>query len=156
MDAESLVYLVNFNSQAMGLNLEGITHEDSLVQPPQGNCINWLVGHLMVHRNRMLETLGEPPAWTSESLLQRYDRGSEPITGDGPGVERFERLREEMDGAKEKILAAIQRGGDEALARPSGKSTVGQSLLVLSMHEAYHIGQMGLLRRIAGKERAIR
>jgi len=154
MDAESLVYLVNFNTQAMNLNLDGLTHEDSLVQPPQGNCLNWVVGHLLVHRNKMLLTLGEPPSWDSEAL-KRYDRGSEPVTGDGPDVLPLEKLREELASAKEKVVAAIQKAGDEGLAKPSGKSTAGQFLLVLSMHEAYHTGQLGLLRRIAGKERAI-
>ena len=29
-------------------NLEGLTHEESLVQPqPGGNCLNWIVGHLV-------------------------------------------------------------------------------------------------------------
>ncbi|HWM91270.1 MAG TPA: DinB family protein [Thermoanaerobaculia bacterium] len=154
MDTESLVYLVNFNAQAMGLNLEGITHEDSLVQPPRGNCLNWVVGHLLVHRNKMLEALGEPPA-LPPGALKRYDRGSEPITGDGPDVEPMERLLEGMASSKAKVVEAIQRAGDDALAKPSGQSTVGKTLLVLSMHEAYHVGQMGLLRRIAGKERAI-
>ena len=155
MDAESLVYLVNFNSQAMGLNLGGITHEDSLVQPPSGNCINWMAGHLLVHRHRMLEALGEPAPIPEE--LMRYDRGSQPVTGDGPDVLPFERLRDDLEGFKDRIVAAIQKTGDDGLAQsqPSGKGTVGQRLLMLSMHEAYHTGQMGVLRRIAGKERAI-
>lgn len=86
MDAESIVYLMNFNSQAMGLNLDGLTHEDSLVQPPSGNCINWMLGHLLVHRHRMLETLGEP-APIPEALM-RYDRGRRP-----PHSARRRRLR---------------------------------------------------------------
>jgi hypothetical protein len=137
----------------MGLNLDGLTHEDSLVQPPSGNCLNWVLGHLLVHRSRMLETLGEPAPIPEE--LKRYDRGSEPITGDGPDVVRLERLRDELASSKEKVVAAIQKAGDEAFARPAGKGTVGQRLLMLSMHEAYHTGQTGLLRRMAGKERGI-
>jgi hypothetical protein len=153
MDAESIVYLVNFNSQAMGLNLEGLTQEDSLVQPPSGNCINWMLGHLLVHRYRMLETLGEPAA--IPEALMRYDRGSQPITGDGPDVLPLERLRDELASSKEKVVAAIQNAGDEGLTKPAGKGTVGQRLLMLNMHEAYHTGQVGVLRRIAGKERGI-
>lgn len=153
MDAESIVYLVNFNSQAMGLNLDGLTHEDSLVQPPSGNCINWMLGHLLVHRHRMLETLGEP-APIPEALM-RYDRGSQPVTGDGPDVLPFEQLRDELAGFQEKVVAAVRKAGDDGLGRPAGKGTVGQKLLMLSMHEAYHTGQLGVLRRIAGKERGI-
>lgn len=153
MDTESLVYLVNFNAQAMGLNLDGLTHEDSLVQPPSGNCINWMLGHLLVHRSRMLETLGETAPIPDE--LKRYDRGSEPIIGDGPDVLPLERLRDELAGTQERVLAAIRKAGDEGLAKPAGKGTVGQRLLMLSMHEAYHTGQVGLVRRIAGKKGGI-
>ena len=155
MDSDSLVYLINFNSQAMALNLDGITHEDSLVQPPSGNCINWMAGHLLVHRHKMLDALGEPTPIPEE--LKRYDRGGPPVTGDGPDVLPFERLRDDLNVFKDRIVAALQKAGDGAFDQPdaSGKSTVGKRLLMLAMHEAYHVGQIGVLRRIAGKERAI-
>lgn len=30
------------------LNVAGLTHEESLIQPrPGGNCLNWVMGHLL-------------------------------------------------------------------------------------------------------------
>jgi uncharacterized damage-inducible protein DinB len=45
---------------------------------------------------------------------------------------------------------------EEHLAASAGKETVGDQLAFLQFHEAYHIGQAGLLRRLAGKDGAIR
>jgi uncharacterized damage-inducible protein DinB len=158
VDAASLAFLVGFSNRALSLNLEGLTHDDALVQPAGGgNCVNWLLGHLLVHRNRMLEALGEPPSWTSPRQ-GRYDRGSEPITGEGEEVERLETLREELDRAHQRVMEAIQRAGDGKLAepRPGSQGTVGQFIGFLAVHEGYHAGQVALMRRAAGKEPAIR
>jgi uncharacterized damage-inducible protein DinB len=158
VDAASLAFLVGFSNRALGLNLEGLTHDDALAQPAGGgNCVNWLLGHILVHRNRMLEALGEPPSWTSPSAA-RYDRGSAPITGEGEGVERLETLREELDRAHERVMEAIRRAGDGKLAepRPGSQANVGQYVGFLSQHEMYHAGQVAILRRTLGKEGAIR
>ena len=40
--------------------VEGLTHEDSLIQPPfRGNCLNWVLGHIADNRNTMLRFAGE-------------------------------------------------------------------------------------------------
>jgi len=48
-------------------------------------------------------------------------------------------------------------GGDKAAAdKAVGNKTVGNQLAFFQFHEAYHAGQVGLLRRLAGKEGALR
>jgi len=158
MDTESLIHLVSFPNRALTLNLEGFTHEESLAQPAGGgNCVNWLLGHVLAHRDLMLRALGEPPVWT-DADAERYGRGSAPVTGEDEGVERLETLRELLDRAHERVLEAIRRGGDDRLAEPApqGNRTLGQYLGFLAEHEMYHAGQVALLRRAAGKEGAIR
>ncbi|MEO5952522.1 MAG: hypothetical protein ABIQ44_08680, partial [Chloroflexia bacterium] len=63
---------------------EGLTHADAFVQTHGGNCLNWLLGHIAVHRDKILDTMGEPPV--SADLVELYDRGSEPIVEDEEGV----------------------------------------------------------------------
>ncbi|HEX2621431.1 MAG TPA: hypothetical protein VHL11_14835, partial [Phototrophicaceae bacterium] len=56
--------------------VDGLTHEDSLLQLPfRGNCLNWILGHLITSRNDILELLGEPRFW-DEATSAFYDRGS--------------------------------------------------------------------------------
>ena len=69
------------NVNIVKMQSEGITHAESLMQLPfQGNCLNWVVGHLALSRDDMLEALGEPPMMAAKGA--RYDRGSELLTGD--------------------------------------------------------------------------
>lgn len=154
MDAESLGASLQFNARALDLVLDGITHEDTLVQPPCGNCVNWVLGHILAHRNLMLAALGAEPVW-DRGMESRYVRGSEPVRGEGPGVERLGRLREELERSRERLAQALRQASEQDLARPAGSGTVGRQLLFLALHEAYHIGQVGLLRRLGGKEGAV-
>jgi uncharacterized damage-inducible protein DinB len=155
VDAPLLISAIGFNTRALHLNLEGLTHTECLLQPPGGNCINWLLGHILRHRNLMLEALDAPTVWSAEAQV-RYDRGSAPIQGEeAEGVVRLEELRQELDRSGEQLRSTLTEVGEEALRAPSGTSTLGQRLLFLALHEAYHVGQIGLLRRLSGKEGAI-
>ena len=44
---------------------------------------------------------------------------------------------------------------DSRLDEPLEKDTLGWRLAFLQFHEAYHAGQLGLLRRLLGKDGAI-
>lgn len=154
LDPRVLVSAIGFDTRALHLNLEGLTHEECLQQPPSGNCINWLLGHLVRHRNLMLEALGAPTVWNAEAQ-RRYDRGSAPIRGEESGVVRLEVLRAELDRSAEHLRSALAEVDEAALQAPSGTNPLGQRLLFLALHEAYHVGQIALLRRLVGKEGAI-
>ena len=61
------------------LNLNGVTQSESLVQPqPAGNCLNWVVGHLVAVYHNVLPLLGQEPVLDA-TVLQRYERGSAPL-----------------------------------------------------------------------------
>jgi len=157
VDAESLVQLMSFSQRALGANLEGFTHQESLAQPPSGNCANWLLGHILLHRERMLAALGAPPAGSDEAVAERYDRGSPPVTGDGAGVARFESLRGALDESARCITDAVRRADGATLAADyQNGRTVGQFVALLMYHEGYHVGQIGAVRRQLGKPGAIR
>ncbi|HEX7078537.1 MAG TPA: DinB family protein [Candidatus Eisenbacteria bacterium] len=155
MDPAVLTQLFQLNHHALHRNVDDLTNDDALIAPHAGgNCLNWIVGHLVANRNAVLERVGEPPIWTAE-VAARYARGSAPIRGVGDG-RPFDRLMADFDAAQERIVGGLGRMGDADLARADGDGTVAGRLAFLQFHEAYHIGQAGLLRRIAGKDGAIR
>jgi len=155
MSVQALQMLYGINQHALEVNTKDLTHEDSLVQPPRGgNCLNWVAGHIVANRNHILELLDEEPIW-GQADYERYKRGSAPVKG-AKGAKRFEEIMADFAKSQERIRAGLGRLKDEDLARKKGDETVGQSLHFLQFHEAYHVGQAGLLRRIAGKEGAIR
>ena len=60
----------------------GMTHEESLMQLPfGGNCMNWVLGHIVSSRTRIEAILGAPLT-LSDADITRYKRGSEPVMGD--------------------------------------------------------------------------
>ena len=133
-----------------------MSHDQSLVQPhPGGNCLNWVVGHLATTRDRLRGVLGLDPVLGPEEHPV-YARSSEPLT-DAEKAEPFERLRAAFARDQDEIVAALSALTPERLAAPAPFSpgndpqeTVATLLAGLVFHEAYHIGQTGVLRRIAG------
>lgn len=141
-------------------NTEGFTHEDSLVQPhPGGNCMNWVVGHLVcVYHNLLTELDGFEELKAAK--FKRYDRGSAPIQSHD-AVE-FSTLMTALESAVEKLDASLQKLTPEALDAKAPFSptnnpdeTLRSLMGTILFHQAYHAGQTGLLRRIAGKPGAI-
>lgn len=62
------------------VNTEGVSHAESLIQPqPAGNCMNWIVGHVMSSRQGLIALLGEERVWPAE-LTTRFKRSSAPVT----------------------------------------------------------------------------
>jgi hypothetical protein len=132
-----------------------LTQEESLFQPPRGgNCINWLVGHVVTSRNQMLELLGRPPIWGQEERA-RYALGSPPIEAPGPGVLELSRLLADYEATQKPILEALETMTDEDLATRvpwfGGEIDKQGALGGFLFHEAYHIGQASLVRRLLGK-----
>jgi uncharacterized damage-inducible protein DinB len=154
MSVEALQKVFDINHRALELNVNGLSHEESLIQPPHGgNCLNWVAGHVVANRNFILGLVGEQPIW-SEADMEPYKRGSAPIR-DGSRARKFEQIVADFTLAQDRLRAGLGRLTEQDLARKKGDESVGDSLRFLQFHEAYHIGQMGLLRRMAGKEGAI-
>lgn len=147
--------------EVLRLNVEGLTQEESLIQPSGGNCLNWIVGHLVAIYDLTLPMLGQEPVM-EKGVLKRYDRGAPPLQDPAEALD-LQELMAAWTEASRRINAGLVGLTPEALDRPAPHSpgnnpdeTVRSLLTVLLFHQAYHVGQTGLLRRIAGKEGAIR
>lgn len=133
---------------------EGLTHAESLLQPPmRGNCLNWTLGHLAVHRDYVLAALNQEKT-LGDMAIPRYGRESAPILGEGEGVLPLEQLLAALKQGQERIDAAIEQLTPTDLAR---EVTVGramplsEALFFLYFHDTYHTGQAEPLRQLAGK-----
>lgn len=143
------------------VNTEGLTHEQSLIQPhPGGNCMNWVVGHLVCVYDNILNELSQKDG-ASTGKFKRYDRGSAPIQAND-AVE-FSTLMAALESSVARFDAALEKLTPEQLDAkapfsPSNNpnETMRSLIGTLVFHQAYHAGQTGVLRRIAGKPGAIR
>lgn len=160
-DLETLRHQSRLVQRTVGINLDGFSHEESLVHPePAGNCANWVLGHLVAVYNDALPVFGQQ-SMVPASELARYARGSQPILHAEEAMP-LDQLMRLWNDACERVLAGLGGFPVEALATaapfsPSGnsKETIGSLMSTIIFHQSYHAGQLGVLRRIAGKERGI-
>ena len=136
---------------------EGLTHADSVLQPPvQGNCLNWVMGHVLDTRNDVLKLLGQPEILTA-AQAKRYGYGSDPVCGDGPGLVKFDKMVALLEKSQASIEAGLARLTPEQEAKTVdsflGPVTLAFYLVVLYHHESYHLGQAEILRQLALAQR---
>jgi len=164
MTSNDLASMFEFSYFAINRNLSDLTHEDSVFIPaPSGNCINWVLGHIVSARGMMLLLTGAGTPVLSEAEAAVFQRGSAAMKSGDQGVD-FARLKSALEESQKQLLPALQALSDEALAspvpekfkRPPLAGTLGQAFVTMNYHEGYHNGQIGLLRRLAGKAGAIK
>lgn len=142
-------------------NLEGFSHVESLVQPePAGHSANWILGHLIEVYQRTLDALHQERVLTDEAL-EPYRQGAAPRE-DPDAALPLEELLDAWDATAARVDAGLQGLAPEALdarghylAKRPEPTTLRQYLDTILFHQAYHAGQLGLSRRLAGKEGAV-
>ncbi|HSF81327.1 MAG TPA: hypothetical protein VLA49_08840 [Anaerolineales bacterium] len=137
------------------LQSEGVSHAESLLQAPYNiNCLNWVVGHIAVNRDNVLELLGQERL-LSAAETDRYRSESQPIRPGDQDVLQLERLLEILERGLELIAASLVALSREELTREIQvgqiKMNVGERLFGFYFHDTYHTGQTDLLRQVAGK-----
>ncbi len=132
------------NERVFKINFEGITHEESLREMHNCNSANWLLGHLVLYRNTVLSQVGLP-AIADEKMKEIYGRGV--VKPDMTKAIPLDTLKKMYEESQPGIMQSIEKVKDEAAL---------EQLTSLGFHEAYHLGQVGLLRKMLGKEGAIK
>lgn len=152
MHRDILIRMFQINQYAALKNVDGFTHEESLRGPDGGgSCANWVLGHIVSSRNHLLGLLGAEAVLPSDRLGV-YQRGSGGLGGQELP---FESLVQAFVDAQGRIEAALLGMSDERFAELVAAEKPPENPAMLQFHEAYHIGQLGLLRRIVGKSGAI-
>jgi hypothetical protein len=145
-----------FNDALLDKLTQDFSDAEWLARHGEVNHAQWLLGHLASTRRWALRELGrsaEEEAWE-----QHFGRGARPtpLSDDiAPALLREAFLK---NGA---VLAKHISTLDEAQVAapfrsfPDGSNTLGGGMHFLHFHETYHLGQLGLLRRLCGKPGAI-
>ena len=143
-----LTTILNYNHYVINENFKDISQQDSLISSPAGgNCMNMVLGHIVVTRDALLEILGFE-GMCDEQMNKIYAQGAPPVKKD-EAIDKDELLK--MFNESQKKIIKVLPEKDISEDKESVKNVAG-----LSFHEAYHAGQLGVLRRIAGKEGALK
>jgi len=141
-------------------NLEGLSDAESLQSLGDGNCINWIAGHILWSRIRLCATLGlEGAPVFSEKQSELYKMGSGPLQV-GASSMALGDLSAGISSVTDAIVNKLGGMADEEFdvavdpARipvPVKNANLEALLTLFLFHEAYHAGQIGLARRVIGK-----
>ena len=114
ISADLIARYFSINHRVLHMQIEGLSHEDSLLQPPfKGNSLNWVLGHIIAGRSTALVLLGEEPVWDKEKSAP-YSRDSEPINAEA--AYPLEQLVDDLDKSQERLETALDRITAEELA----------------------------------------
>jgi len=136
-------------------NLEGMSAEVALLQPPGGgNCANWILGHLVNVHNDLARVLGVEPVWEDPRLARA---GAEPITNPDEAID-WEALVARLAAGEARIAGALSAITEEELAAVIPTPALGDTprgifLATVLIHQACHAGQLALARRLASHAR---
>lgn len=158
MDGSDIARQFFSSYYSLGLNLDGISDAESVVAPDRGgSSINWILGHIIQSRHRVFGLMGLSGVW-SEDKVDIYGRGTVP---DADRALSLVELRRVLDESQQPFLVRLKELTEEELDAPLAEpskvlgKTLRTALIFMSFHEAYHCGQIGILRRMVGKEGAI-
>jgi uncharacterized damage-inducible protein DinB len=134
----------------LAVALDGVTAEVASWKPGgSGNSIWETLLHMNYYNERMLKRLiGEP----LEARLPSNDATFEGAGGakDEDGWRETARKAHELSAKLREVLAGL---ADEDLDKPIDNSTFGKALASWMLHDAYHCGQVVLIRRQLGNWR---
>jgi hypothetical protein len=129
------------------------TDADWQVADANGHTARWITGHLAVYRHQVAALLGaEPGALPWEAAFVRGTSSADVPADLDPRllVASFHASQAAMAGRWEAVGAAdLARPYGRTL--PDGTDTAGGAIRFMTWHEAYHLGQLGFMRRLAGK-----
>ncbi len=151
-DQKKLINLFGITNWIVDKQANGLSHAESMLQAPfRANCFNWILGHVLVSRDQALVLLkAEPTLNSAETTL--YETDSEALTDPDKAVP-LEGLLNKLNESLTRLSASLQNASDEtlnAIYNEEQGTTVGERIASLHWHETYHLGQLEILRQLAG------
>ena len=131
---------------------ENLTHADSMLQLPfRGNCLNWVLGHLLDSRDYMLKIAGADTLW-DEERGKIYGYNSPAMQADDDAVP-METILADLRTSQESLAAAMAALSEEQLDAPleeGSDDNLRERLAFMTWHDGYHAGQTEYLRQLTG------
>ena len=147
--AQSLLEKYQFHNRIMHHFIDGLSHEESVLQLPfEHNCMNWILGHIVTNRSHVLETVGVDHGWQDE-VRALYHQDTQPVSEETPSI-KFDRLIAYLDESVELLETALENISEEWLNEKytnyRGEKTRYEHIDSFHWHESFHLGQLEILK----------
>ena len=154
MSAKILATQIQLHTRLFNNALDNIS-DDSAIKRGHDNTnhIKFLAGHLLTSRMGYAGIAGQPMEHGYEKLFSKDEEYDDSRTY--PPLEEIKNKWNEVSGSIESAVAGMDEATLNAappFETPVSDPTTAGCLAFMIHHEAYHIGQLGLLRKMAGQE----
>jgi hypothetical protein len=125
---------------------------DWLHREGAANHAQWVLGHLAATRRWALREMGK--GLEEEPWERHFGMGGKatPQSDDIPPAMLRESFVKNGDALRRHLLAQNEKQAEAPFRSfPDGSSTLSGGAHFLHFHESYHLGQLGLIRRLLGK-----
>lgn len=138
---------------------QDLTESEMVLQPePLNNHPAWVLGHLTASCQAAGREIGITP-WLPTDWAARFGSGSKPVD-DVAAYESKTELVNVLDDAQSRVAAEIRQLSPEQLGAPLSHDRYGDAfptlrhaiVQMLVAHQAYHIGQVVIWRKLIGKD----
>lgn len=157
VDPKAIAEEYGFHTWLVHNILEGITHEESLLQLPfETNSMNWVLGHIVTNRSHALEAAQVEHAWWEE-VRALYHTGT-PNIKPGDKAIHLETLLAYLDESAGLLQSKLETVSDvwmkENFTNYRGEKPREVHLTSFHWHEGFHIGQLEIFKDfvIAGRK----
>jgi hypothetical protein len=144
--------LLRINTTLYARALEGLNEDEAWMRPGDvSNPMIWIAGHLVYSRSGLATFLGGSRV---ESWNERFARGV--AMGDRAGYPALGEVVRAWDAITGVLFDRLKQAGERELAAPSpmdfpvSDKSVRGAVGFLTYHEAYHVGQLGYVRKWLG------
>ncbi len=117
---------------------------------PQTNSLLWIFAHMAAVRGRLLNSLGD----SYDAGLGAFGRGA--AVDDPSAYPSREKIQEASREVNARLFAKLSALTEADLSRPvtgplpPSVQTVGDQLAFFALHDSYHVGQLGYVRKALG------
>ena len=135
--------------------------DDWIFQPGAGLASGlWTLGHLVMAENAVIHMRCFGRSIVDADFLAPFNRGQTVAPASAGGYPPHEQVLETFHNVHAQTLDAIRSMSDADLALPADGVNMPPhpaftdrrgAAIHISRHEAYHAGQLGLIRRLRGK-----
>ena len=139
------------NLEVIEAQTAGLSHADSMLQLPfRGNCLNWVLGHMLVYRGALLKLMDAEPLWDAQRA-RPYVYGSEAMKADDDAVP-LETILADLRRSQQRLAEALAALTEAQLCADTCDhgDSLRECLLELVWHDGYHAGQTEYLRQLTG------
>lgn len=134
--------------------IDGVTDEQAMNRPATGNSFLWIAAHIVGVRGSFANAVG---CDVVVPFARQFPRGGDPAAvTEWPTLEQ---LRESWNAVHAAFMNQLEHMTSEQVAAetrfPGLEPTILGVLGLATVHDAYHLGQLGEARRRLGLDRLV-